>query len=160
MEDGTDVVWMTDPTTRQILELFRLSRRSPIYAPIRRRARHDQALIFGVRDVRRLVRVLTMLGGRVSQKFEQGGVRFDFLRDPDGTRIELLSWAEGTPHARRLPPLVDLARPAPARPGPRRPTPRRSGRRRAPSGNRVSPRSRPRSNRGRAPVSTRYPGPR
>ena len=114
MEDGTELAWLRDRRTGQLVELFRLSRRSPLYRPFGRRALLERALIFAVPDVARLVPRLRGLGARVVREFRDGSVRLTFLHDPDGTLVELVSWAD--PKARGRPPpmarLVTLRRAA------------------------------------------------
>lgn len=110
MPDGTRIAWMRDPATAQLLELFELSNRSPLYAPFPRAPRTDRALIFGVREPDPLVARLTRAGARVVARFDQGNTRFVFLRESNGIRIELLSWRTSE-SSRVLPPLVPLVRP-------------------------------------------------
>jgi len=109
MQDGTHVVWMRDRTTGQMLELFQLSSRSPVYRPFRRRAGTGNALIFGVPEPATVLARLCQSGAKVIADFQEKGVRLLFLRDPDGNRLELLSWMEHTRDRHRLPPLVGLA---------------------------------------------------
>jgi catechol 2,3-dioxygenase-like lactoylglutathione lyase family enzyme len=113
MGDGTSITWMRESATGQMLELFELSRRSPLYTPYRTPIASHSARIFGVRDVARVVRGLRALGGRVTSDFEDGSVRLTFLTDPDGFRVELLSWVEPARRRNEPPPLVALARNGP-----------------------------------------------
>jgi catechol 2,3-dioxygenase-like lactoylglutathione lyase family enzyme len=115
MEDGTRIVWMRDAFTGQLLELFSLGRRSPLYEPFRRSQDASRALIFGVADARATARRLRRQGGRRIREFQQGGVQFSFLRDPSGHTIELLSWIDTARQARSTPPLVALAAVRPGR---------------------------------------------
>ena len=109
LADGTRIVWMRDPTTGQLLELFHLTPRSPLYRPFRRSTATDHALIFGVSDLPRLLPRLKRAGARVAMEFTEDAVRIVFLRDPNGAWIELLAWED--PKAARAgpPPLVGLA---------------------------------------------------
>lgn len=105
MADGTRIVWMRDPATRQVLELYRLDANAPLYEPFRPSGDPQSSLIFGVVDTDAIVPDLLRLGARPVAEFEQAGVRFVFLRDPNGKRLELLSWT----HPRgRAPPLTHL----------------------------------------------------
>jgi catechol 2,3-dioxygenase-like lactoylglutathione lyase family enzyme len=92
MDDATKIVWMVDRATGQLLELFELSRRSPLYRPFRRYSGTEHALLFGVRDAGRTSERLRRQGARLIQSFREGDVDLVFLRDPDGTWIELLGW--------------------------------------------------------------------
>jgi catechol 2,3-dioxygenase-like lactoylglutathione lyase family enzyme len=109
MKDGTRIVWMRDPMTGQLLELFHLSLRSPLFRPFRRPTRTENALIFGVPNLHLLLPRLRRSGAKVTADFREGDVRYVFVRDSNGTFIELLGWVEGTRGARALPPMVDLA---------------------------------------------------
>ena len=120
MADGTQIVWMRAATTRQILELYRLAPGGPLYRPFRRSVAIDSSLIFGVEHMADIVRRLRALGARPVAAFDQGEVRFVFLRDPNGKQLELLSWI--APRG-RPPPLTDLG----ASPRARRATSRRRG---------------------------------
>lgn len=108
MKDGTRIVWMSDPSTGQLLELFHLSPRSPLFRPLRRRTGTENALIFGVEDAPDLVRRLRRLGARVEAEFEEDLLRFTFVRDPDGTWIELLAWTDASRSTHRDLPLMHL----------------------------------------------------
>jgi catechol 2,3-dioxygenase-like lactoylglutathione lyase family enzyme len=106
MRDGTRIVWLRDPSTGQLLELFELARRSPIYTPFPRRTRSGNAVIFGVRDTRRLLPSLRRFGGRPFAEFEDGEFRLNFLWDPDGTKVELVSWTDAARPKHRSAPSV------------------------------------------------------
>ncbi len=109
MRDGTRIVWLRDPVTGQLLELFELSPRSPISEPLPRSPRNDRAVVFGVREVEPIVRRLETAGARVVARFDQGSARFVFLRDPNGIRIELVAWRSGSRRPED-PPLLSLVR--------------------------------------------------
>jgi catechol 2,3-dioxygenase-like lactoylglutathione lyase family enzyme len=113
MDDGTSLVWLRDPKTRQLLELFQLSSRSPLYTPLGRRNRVENALIFSLPDVQRLLPRLRRFGARVLTEFEDGEVHLTFVRDPDGTLLEFLSWTDEARKSHRGSPLVRLALPPP-----------------------------------------------
>jgi catechol 2,3-dioxygenase-like lactoylglutathione lyase family enzyme len=109
MGDGTTLAWLRDNGTGQLLELFQLSPRSPLYKPFRLRSRVENSLIFSLPDVNALIPRLRRKGAKVLSDFEDGDVRLTFVRDPDGTLLEFLSWAreaKGT-HARS--PLLNVA---------------------------------------------------
>ncbi|MCI4350788.1 MAG: VOC family protein [Thermoplasmata archaeon] len=111
MPDGTRIIWMRDPLTGQLLELFHLSRRSPLYRPFRPATGAEHALIFGVPDLPTLLPRLHRSGARVVADFVEGRVRYVFVRDPNGTWIELLAWIDRAGGVRRLLPRMDLASP-------------------------------------------------
>jgi catechol 2,3-dioxygenase-like lactoylglutathione lyase family enzyme len=117
MDDGTRIVWMRDGVTGQLLELFHLTRDSPLYRPFRRSLATDHALIFGVPDLPGLRRRLQRAGAHVELEFTEDDVQIVFLRDADGTWIELMAWVKSASGRRRGLPLVALARGA--RPHPR-----------------------------------------
>ena len=108
MKDGTRIVWMRDPLSGQILELFQLSPKSPLFRPFRRHVGTDRALIFSTSDVGAVLPRLRRMGAKVEVEFEEGDVQFSFLRDPDGTWVELLGWTDATRTAHRQPPLMSL----------------------------------------------------
>jgi catechol 2,3-dioxygenase-like lactoylglutathione lyase family enzyme len=105
MRDGTTLAWLRDRGSGQLLELFQLSRRSPLYAPFRSRGRVENALIFSGRNRRTLLPRLRRLGAHVVREFEDGEVHLLFVRDPDGTLLEFLSWTDEALAAHRGPPL-------------------------------------------------------
>jgi hypothetical protein len=109
MKDGTRIAWMRDANTGQLLELFQLSPRSRLYRPFRPTHGTNHALIFGIPDFAGLLPRLLRSGAVFTQDFQQGQVRFLFLRDPDGTRLELLSWSATARRGRGLAPVLDLA---------------------------------------------------
>jgi len=108
MEDGTTLVWLHDRRTRQLLELFHLSRRSPLYVPFRISDKPRNALIFTIPDVKEMLPKLRRVGGRVLTDFTDGTVRLTFVRDPDGTLLEFVSWAKKA-KIRRGSPMLSLA---------------------------------------------------
>jgi catechol 2,3-dioxygenase-like lactoylglutathione lyase family enzyme len=110
MKDGTKLAWMRDPGTGQLVELFCLSPRSPLYVPFPRRGRAEGSLIFSVDRMAPLRSRLVRSGAKPVREFEDGGVRLSFLRDPDGTLLEFLSWAQPSPRAARATPLLRLTR--------------------------------------------------
>jgi catechol 2,3-dioxygenase-like lactoylglutathione lyase family enzyme len=111
MGDGTTLAWLRDRRTGQLLELFYLSRRSPLYTPFRQRGRVGNALIFSTPEVTGLLARLRRLGAKVLQDFEDGDVRLVFVRDPDGTLLEFLSWTDEARETHRGAPLSRLAAP-------------------------------------------------
>ncbi|HTS33368.1 MAG TPA: VOC family protein [Thermoplasmata archaeon] len=108
MRDGTSLVWMQDPTSRQLLELFRLSPRSRLYTRYRPQSEASSSRIFSVADVGPILRRLRRMGHREHLAFEDGNVRLTFLRDPDGAVIELVSWTEKARPSRRAAPMFEL----------------------------------------------------
>jgi catechol 2,3-dioxygenase-like lactoylglutathione lyase family enzyme len=108
--DGTALVWLRDPKSGHLLQLFRLSRRSKLYKPFRRRNGLDYQLMFTTVDARPLLRKLRKLGGTVIDSFEEGGVSLTTLRDPDGTWLELLSWPSTNRRQGSVPPQFRLLR--------------------------------------------------
>jgi hypothetical protein len=99
---------MQDPTSRQLLELFRLSPRSPLYTRYRPQSESSSSRIFSVADVGPILRRLRRMGHREHVAFEDGDVRLTFLRDPDGAVIELVSWTEKARPSRRGAPMLGL----------------------------------------------------
>lgn len=108
MEDGTSLAWLQDPGTRQLLELFHLSRRSPLYRPLRQRPAPENALIFSLRDVGGLLPRLRRHGAKLLSDFQDGEVRLTFVRDPDGTLLEFVSWTTVARKAHRRAPLLGI----------------------------------------------------
>jgi catechol 2,3-dioxygenase-like lactoylglutathione lyase family enzyme len=115
MNDGTEIVWMRDQPTGQLLELFQLSPRSPIYRPFRSRSQVENSLIFSLPDAESLLARLRTLGAKRVVEFENGDVLLTFVRDPDGTLIELVSWTAGSRKHHRRSPMSGLAHPRSAK---------------------------------------------
>jgi len=111
MQNGTDVVWLRDRRTGQLLELFHLSRRSPLYRPFRDRSRVENSLIFSLPDVGRLLPRLRRMGARRLLVFEDRDVRLTFVRDPDGALIEFVSWTTAARETHRGSPMAGIAAP-------------------------------------------------
>jgi len=111
MNDGTDVAWLRDRRTGQLLELFQLSPRSPLYRPFRYRSKVENALIFSLPDVERLLTRLRRLGAKRLLEFEDGDVLVTFVRDPDGTLIEFVSWTSASMKVRSGSPMLALGVP-------------------------------------------------
>ena len=111
MDDGTEVIWLADRRTGQLLELFHLSRRSPLYRPFHTRSRVENSLIFSLPDVGPLIVRLLRLGARRLLEFEDGDVRLTFVRDPDGALIEFVSWTAAARKVRQGSPMSRIAAP-------------------------------------------------
>ncbi len=108
MDDGTQLVWMEDRASGQLLELFHLSPRSPLYTPYRPQTETSSARVFALRDAGPILRRLRRLGGPVHEEFEDGSVRLTFLRDPDGAVVELVSWTPASRARHRGSPMQGL----------------------------------------------------
>jgi catechol 2,3-dioxygenase-like lactoylglutathione lyase family enzyme len=115
MSDGTEVVWLRDPRTHQLLEVFQLSRSSPLFVPFGKRSRVENAILFSLNDLRSVWSRLRRLGAKRVTEFEDRGVRLTFIRDPDGTLIELLSRTGPRGAHRGTAPLETLAVARPSR---------------------------------------------
>jgi len=114
MENGERLAWMRDPTSGALVELYWVPRRSRLYAPFPPRLRFHTPLLFGVRDLPAVLRRLRKFGARPEVDFTERGVRVVFLRDPDGTLVELVSWADRSKARATDPPLLGLLRAPPA----------------------------------------------
>jgi len=135
MQDGTRIAWMRDRSTGQVLELFQLSTRSPLYEPFRRSIERSHALIFTQPDLNGLLARLRRVGARVVLEFTEGKTRIVFLRDPDGAWVEIIGWVDPAANSGRPLPLRSLVRMQ--RAGPSRPRePKRA--RRAPGAGAVA----------------------
>lgn len=108
MNDGTKFVWVRDPKTRQLLELYYLPPRSRLYRPFRARDRLDPQPMFGVQHAKPLLARLRRLGASVVTDFQEGNFRLTLVRDPDGTCLELVSWTTEARKTHRDPPLLGL----------------------------------------------------
>lgn len=108
LTDGTALVWLRDRRSNHLLQLFYLPPKSRLYKPFRRRDGLDFQLMFTVSNAERLLRRLRKLGGKVVGGFEAGGVRLATVRDPDGTWLELLSWADSGRRNPPAPPQIGL----------------------------------------------------
>jgi len=115
MGDGQQLVWLRCPRTGQIVELYYVPRGSRFFEPPPPRGRFETPLLFSVSNSDALLRRLRKFGTRVRADFVEEGVRIRFATDPDGNLVELLSWADGSPHAPEEVPLIQLVRTPPAR---------------------------------------------
>jgi catechol 2,3-dioxygenase-like lactoylglutathione lyase family enzyme len=115
MGDGTEIAWLRHQRTGQLLELFQLSRRSPMYRPFRSRAKIENSLIFSLPDGRSLLPRLFKMGASRVREIEDGDVLLTFVRDPDGTLIEFVSWTAASRKDHRRPPMLGLAIPRSSR---------------------------------------------
>lgn len=106
MSDGTALVWLRDPTTRHLLELYYVPPRSPVYKPFPGPGRRDPQLTFTLRNAGPLLARLRRLGARVTEDFHEGEYRLTFVRDPDGNCLELVSWMTVSEKAHRDRPLL------------------------------------------------------
>lgn len=111
MTIGEELAWLRDPSTRQLVELYRVPKGSPLYEPFPSPRRFATPLLFSVRDIDPLIARLRRIGARVRVDFVDGEVRLVFLTDPDGTLVELVGWTPAARTAHREPPLHDLALP-------------------------------------------------
>lgn len=133
MDDGTRIAWMRDDETGQVVELFQLTPASPLYRPFRPSRETHRALIFTHPDLDPLLRRLQRAGARVELEFSEGALRLAFLRDPDGSWIELVGWVDPGAHSSMPLPLPSLVRAQRAAP------PRRRARRRRSAGGSARP---------------------
>jgi len=109
MEDGTRFVWLWNPRTRQLVELWHFGRKSRLYSRFARIRGFDHGLVFSVVDSAPLVRRLRRLGGKVGKPLALGGVQLTLVKDPDGHTLEILSRPEGSAGRTSKPPFLTLA---------------------------------------------------
>jgi len=114
MQDGEELAWVKDPQTGQVVELYFVPRRSRFYSPFRRAPGLHTPLLFSLRDVRSVLPRLLRLGAKVVVDFEEREVRILFVRDLDGSLLELVGWTDSARRSHRAPPLRELTDPRPS----------------------------------------------